>query len=333
MRRALAALVALLVLAGGARAAITVVSTSTLATGAVAPPVSFSLGAGGAEARFFSWSLSPNATVVSGAMLGRAGADWYAKDVLRIANARAGAQTVTLSAAQLVNAQLDVFQWFVYDGATLVATLDLESASPGATFALPGAATYRLDARLDLADGTGAHNAPTSFELRLRVGAGGVLVTHTTSASTLSVGAVEVPFGRLAAGSGVGANATNASASINAPTVIASNQNALYLNNTGTSAWWVKVVLSSSASISDVTTGNVGVDNGTLVEHVKIASGAVTQSSGSYQRLEPSSTNHLYVRSLQELIFDGATLDVDVHLSPTSAGDSYLVSKARLTLT
>lgn len=333
MYRRRAALVALVLLLGGARAAITVVSTTTLVTEAVGPAVTISFGPGGSESRFFSWSLSTNATHVSGTMLGRAGADWYAKDVLRLTNARAGPQSVTLSAPQLVNAQLDVFGWHVYDGTTLIGTLDMESVGPSITFSLPGSTTYRVDARLDLAEGAGTDNAPMAFDVGIRIGTGGILVTHAGSAPALGVSTVQVPIGKLATGSAVGANATNGTASINAPTLLVSDQDALYLNNTAGSPWWVKLVHVASSSISDLSTANIGVNNGTLVEHVRISGGAVTQSGGDLQRLEPSSTNRVYVRSLEGLLFDGATIDLDIYASPDATGDSYLLSKARITLT
>lgn len=334
-KAAAAAALTVLLLTGGAEAAITVVATSGLTTSVVAPPVRFELGDAGAATRYFSpFTLSSNATSVSGVMVGRAGADLYAKDALRIVNARASPQGVTLAAAQLASAQLDVFQWLVYDGSTLVVTLDMEAASPSATFTLPASTTYRLDARLDLADGAGRNNAPTAFELQLAVGAGGIQLEHTTSAPSLDVATVEVPFGKLATGSTVGANATNASASISAGVVVTSTANAFYLNNTNASAaWYVKIVYVASSGIAQLTTGNLGVNNGTSVDHVIISSGDVTQPSGSYQRLEPASTNRLYVKSLEGVFFGGATIDFDVYASDTPTGASSLVSKGRITLT
>lgn len=333
-RAAVAALVVLL-LSGGAEAAITLAATSGIATSVVAPPVRLELGDAGSATRYFSpLALSSNATILSGTMVGRAGADVYAKDVVRMVNARASDQGVTLSAAQLSNARLDVFQWLVYDGAALVATLDMETASPSVTFTLPASTTYRLDARLDLADGAGRNNVPASFQLTLGIDAGGIRLVHTTSAPSLGVATVEVPFGKLASGSSVGANATNASASISAGVVVAATTNVFYLNNTNASAaWYVKIVYVGSSGIAQLSTGNFGVDNGTAVDHVKISSGSVTQTSGSYQRLEPGSTNRLYVKSLEGVFFSGATVDFDVYASDTATGASYAVSKGRITLT
>lgn len=330
-----AAALTVLLLASGAEAAITVVAESGLTTSVVAPPVRFELGAGGAATRYFSpFTLSSNATSVSGVMVGRAGADVFAKDALRIVNARASPQSVTLAAGQLASAQLDVFQWLVYDGSTLIATLDVESASPSVAFTLPASTTYRLDARMDLADGAGRNNAPASFQVQLAIDGGGIRLEHTTSALSLDVATVEVPFGKLASGSTVGANATNASASMGAGVVVMSTANAFYLNNTNASApWYVKIVYVASSGAAQLTTGNLGVNNGTSVDHVTTSSGSVTQSSGSYQRLEPGSTNRLYVESLEGVLFGGATIDFDVYASDTPSGASYTVSKGRITLT
>lgn len=327
-------LLAATLVAAGAQAAITLVSYSEVSTSVVGPPVKLEIGPAGSTARYFSpFSLSANSTIASGTALARAGADWYAKDVLRVANQRASPQSVTISSTQLVNAQLDAFQIHLYDGATLLATMDLESASPSIGFTLPASTTYRLDMRLDLADGAGAHNAPTSFDIRLRVGSGGILVTHTTSAPALWVGTVEVPMRPLIGGSSGGANSTNATASVDIPTLLASTQNALYLNNTGSATWYVKLVSTATSSIADVSTVNIGIDTGAGTDHIKIAAGSVTQSAGAYQALASGSTNRIYVTGLEGLLFDGATVDFDVYASDTSDGASYLVSKARFSLT
>lgn len=337
MRGAALMLAAIIGLATGAQAGISVVSTSTLTTGVVAPPVKFELGASGSSARYFSpFTLSSNATILSGTMLGRAGADLYAKDAIRVVNSRASAQTVVLSSTQLTNAQLDVFELKLYNGATLVATMDMEGASPSLSFSLPASTTYRIDMRLDLADGAGNNSAPASFQLALRVGSGGILVTHTTSAPSLRVHTVEAPLRPLISGAAVGSNSTNGTATVNAPTVLVNTQNVWYLNNTnGAAASYVKLVLASSNSISDVNTANVGVTSGGVsTDHVKLSGGAVTQSAGtSYQTLAAGSTNQIYLTSLEGVLFNGATLDLDIYVSDSSAGDSYVVTKARITMT
>ncbi|HUR68809.1 MAG TPA: hypothetical protein VM370_06140 [Candidatus Thermoplasmatota archaeon] len=338
MSQAKTALLLLLLATPAASAAISLVATSsTLTTSAVAPPVTLALGAAGSSARYFSsWTLSSNATSVTGTVLGRAGADWYAKGVFDIVNGRTSAQTVLLSSTQLTNAQLDVFVLYVYNGTTLVGSFDLEAASPSLTFTLPASTTYRLDMRLDLADGAGNHNAPSSLSLALRVGSGGILVTHATSAPSLTATTVQVPFGKLVAGSSVGSNATNATGSAAAAVVVAGTTDYFYLNNTATSASFVKIVETSAGSgVSALTTMNLGVTNstGSSVNHVTLANGGFTQTSGSYQRLEPSSTNRIYVRSLEGVLFGSATVTFDVYVSDTSAGDSYIVSKGSVTLT
>lgn len=328
-------LVALLLVAGGVRAGITVVATGSVTTGVTAPPVRFEVGDAGASTRYFApLTLSANATAATGTLVARAGADVYAQDALRLVNARAEAQTVTLSSARLENAQLDLFHVHVYDDAALVATIDLESAAPTALFTLPGSSTYRLDVRLDLADGAGRDTIPPSFTLALSVGTGGLRLVHTPSDPLLDARQVETPLGPLATDSLVGANATNGTGSIAAAILIAASSDVFYLNNTNASGvWYVRLVHVASTGLETLTTGNVGVDNGTRVEHVKTSSGSVTQPSGSYQRLEPGSSNRVYVHTLEDLLFSTGSVDLDIHVSDTEIGASFTVMKARIVLT
>lgn len=335
--RPIGAAIALVVLvAAGAQAAIGLVSQSTVATSARSPPVTLEIGAGGATTRYFApLALSANATVATGTLLGRAGADLYVHDALRLVNARAVPQGVTLSAGSIASASVEVFHVRVHNSTALLATLDLKAASPTATFTIPASTSLRLDVRLDLADGAGNSTAPASFDLRLRVGTGGLALDHTPTAPALRVHQVTVPFRPLLAGSSVGANSTNATLSVNAPTILQSTQNALWVNNThGTAASFVRLVHVGSSSTSDVSVGRIGIDNGTTsADHVIFASGSLTQPSGAWQRLAPASANRLYVTSLEGLLFDGATVEIDMYVSDTAAGSSYVLTKARFTLT
>jgi hypothetical protein len=338
MSRALLALATGLLVCGAAEAAILIAATpSAVGTSVVAPPVTWELGPAGASSRWFSpLTVSANATHLTGSAKARAGADWTAYDVARLVNGRASAQSVTLSAAQLTNAQLDLFKVFVYDGSTLVGTLDLEAASPSLTFTIPASGSRRVDLRLDLADGAGANNAPASFSLSVRVATGGITVAPGTSTPALAVSTVDVPFGKLVSGSSVGSNATNASGSAAAAVALAGSTDYFYINNTATSPSYVKIVeTTATAGISALATMNIGVRNstGVAVEHVKLSSGSFTQTSGSYQRLEPSSTNYLYVRSLEGVLFGSATIGFDLYASDTSSGASFALSKGTVTLT
>lgn len=171
-RGAWVAVVVIIAAATGVQAAISWSTTSTTTTSVTPPPVQLELGNGANKTHYFSppLTLSANGTLVSGTLSAKAGADARVKNVLKIANRDAALQNVTLTATQVTNANVEAFTWSVYDGNTLVGILDLKSATPSLAFALPAAATYRLDLRIDIADGAGKDNSPTSFDLSERVG-------------------------------------------------------------------------------------------------------------------------------------------------------------------
>lgn len=328
------AFVVLSVLAGDAHAAVSLSASGTLATSAIAPAAAWQ--AGSAGARYLSGlAASANGTTVSGTLLARAGADLYVSDALRLANARASPVDVVLSSTQATGAGIEVFRWLVYDGTTLVGTLDLMAASPSLSFTLPASTTYRLDARVDVADGGGAHNLPASFTLGVRTGSATLSVQHPTSSPSVSVSAADIAFGQLAAGSTVGANATNGSASVAGRVAISGTDNVLYVNNTASSPSYVKAVYTSgTAGLSSLSTFNIGVNNGTAsLDQIKIASGSVTQASGSYHRIEPSTTARLYATTLEGVLFSSGTATFDVYVSDTASGDSYYVMKGSITVT
>lgn len=171
---ALPALLLASLVAGGALAAVaaTYVTSSTLQVTVGPPPVHLEVGAGGQKTRYFSPPLevSANRTIVTGTLKAPAGADATVKDVLRLVEATGNARTVTLRGQPSSSANVEVFAWTVMDGSTPVATLDLKQADPSATFTLPAGATYRTTMRIDLAEGSGRHNAPGDFTLWLVVG-------------------------------------------------------------------------------------------------------------------------------------------------------------------
>jgi hypothetical protein len=96
---------------------------------------------------------------------------------------------------------------------------------------------------------------------------GSLQLTHGDSTPTLQPSAAEVAFGRLAAGSTVGANATNASAAIAGAVTLETTQNLLYLNNTNASgAYHVRLVSTQATGLTGATTLNVGIHNGTATD-------------------------------------------------------------------
>ena len=119
----------------------------------------------------------------------------------------------------------------------------------------------------------------------------------TGSSLTHDSSNVEVPFGIHDAGvTSIGANATNASVTLTRSTTLTTT-NVLYLNNTNASApYYAKITLyASSGAVNRITTGVFGISNGVANPQVVISSGTITQSSGSYVTLAPSSTNRIYV--------------------------------------
>lgn len=336
-RRAAAPLCVLLLAAGAGSAALVVTATSHVTTGATPPPVEWELGSGGASTRHFSsFALGANKTVVTGTVLAKAGADLLVKDVLRLANRAATAQTVTLTATQVANARVEVLAWTARDGATTLGVLDHRAASPSLTLTLPAGASRTLDLRVDLADAAGANNATHALDLQLALApTGGGLTLRHASVPTLVPRGVEVPMGRLAAGSAVGSNATNATAST-AGALVSTTTDLLYLNNTNASApTYARLVLTSSSGLANVVDLQVGIKNGSA-QTLQVAGtgGSVTQSSGSYVRLEPGSANRIYLTQTVGLLFSGgATLDMDLLVADDLAETATVREKVRVTIT
>lgn len=167
-----AAFVAIVLALGTAAAAVvTYGAPSALTITATAPPVVLEVGNGGAKERHFAPALttSPNGTTVEGAFRARAGADVTVKDVLRVVEAAGAPQSVTLAGERVSSDKVELFTWTVRDRGTTVATLDMRSASPSASFVLPSGSTYTLDLRMDLEDGSGKDTVPASFTLRVEV--------------------------------------------------------------------------------------------------------------------------------------------------------------------
>jgi len=114
--------------------------------------------------------------------------------------------------------------------------------------------------------------------------------TSTTHAST-----VLVPMGALASGSSGGLNGTAGTATITG-TLVSTTTNALYLNNTDSAVWYAKLDVASSSGLANLPALTIGINNGTSsVAQTTVLVAALTKSTGTYVRLEPSSTNRIYV--------------------------------------
>lgn len=168
----------------------------------------------------------------------------------------------------------------------------------------------------------------------LFVTTGSIRLTHTSSLTHAPV-TVEVPFGRLAPGSSVGVNATNASASVAASSV-ATTTDLLYLNNTNATApAFAKLVLTGSSGLANVVSLSIGIHNGTSgVGQVTGSFGSITQSGGSYVRLEPASVNRIYVTDAVTLLgYSGSTFQLDVYAADATNESAYVKTRALVSLT
>ena len=163
---------------------------------------------------------------------------------------------------------------------------------------------------------------------------GSITLTHA-SAPSMTIRTVDVPMGKLASGSSVGSNSTNGSVTI-AGRLVLGTDNVLYLNNThATDSLLVKLVETSVTGLGGVTTINVGIDNGTLTDQIKISLGSLSQTSGAYVTLGPSSTNRIYVTS-QVVALTHTTptaISFDAYVSDDAAESAYYTMRGTTTVT
>lgn len=162
---------------------------------------------------------------------------------------------------------------------------------------------------------------------------GSITLSHA-STLTLRPATVEAPLGRLASGSSAGANATNGSASVTGA-LVSTTTDLLYLNNTNASAAvFAKLVLTSSSGVGGLTLLSVGIKNGTTsAAQVAATAGSLTQTSGSYLRLEPSSANRIYVTQSVGALYTGSALDMDLYVADDTSESAFVRTKVRVTIT
>jgi len=163
---------------------------------------------------------------------------------------------------------------------------------------------------------------------------GSILLDYSQTAPQVDPEEVEVGFAPLAAESTAGTNQTNATANV-VGSLVGNDVDALSLNNTNaTSPWFVKLTLTSSNGLLDITSAAVGIDNGTATsDQIVITLASVSQSEGTYVRLEPASTNTIYATTLVGGLFAGATLDMDVRIAEATNESAYYDMKASISLT
>lgn len=149
-----------LLLSGSALASILVASTSTLEVSVRAPPVGFAAGGGASRERYVSdVTITPNATSFAATLKGRLGGDATVQDVVGLVSASGATRSVELRGAQVTNANVLIHTWTVKNGSATVATLDMRTADPSASFTIPAGSTYSLDLRLKVVRGVAASEA------------------------------------------------------------------------------------------------------------------------------------------------------------------------------
>lgn len=153
----------MVLLAGAAVAALSVSSTSTFNVSVRTPPVHFELGAGASNSRYASdVSVTANGTSFGAAITGRLGGDATDKDVVRLVSASSASRSVTLRGTQVTNPNVPIHTWTVKNGTTTVATLDMRTSDPSASFTLPVGETYKLDMRVKVIRGIASSEATFS---------------------------------------------------------------------------------------------------------------------------------------------------------------------------
>lgn len=153
----------LLVASGGVAAALAAVAPAThsvVAVQVLAAPYELQAGAGASRSRFVDdFQLSENRTSFSVRIQAKAGGDMVVRDVFRVASASGASRSITLRGDGVSESAVVAYTWTVREGETAVATLDLKTGSPSATFTLPGATTDQVDLRIKLQKGAGANDA------------------------------------------------------------------------------------------------------------------------------------------------------------------------------
>lgn len=165
-------LFALLAIAGPALAAVSLSYGSNQATiGVRAAPITFSAGVDTSSLDYVpSFALSTNGTTVTFTLRGVAEVPVSFSDLARITNHDTRVHTITLSTDQITNSFVTAYRFDVYDGSTLVGSLDMKSAAPSLTLAdMPAGKTYTVRATLSLASGAGNDNVADTRAIAIGV--------------------------------------------------------------------------------------------------------------------------------------------------------------------
>ncbi len=161
---------------------------------------------------------------------------------------------------------------------------------------------------------------------------GALTLLHTESSGNFRPVEVEVPFGQHVAGSTLGANQTNASVSI-AGSLLETTTDILYINNTNaTGAHHARLEVIDTTNLANLDLLKLGIDNGTTTDQIVIETGTVLDSDGTYVKLEPGSTNTIYVtQSLSALTT--TSIAFYVYSADDPQESAFVKTRAELTLT
>jgi hypothetical protein len=163
----------LLVVTGVAAAAITVTYTtsSTFSTSVTDPPIQFLAGDDASPLTDYvtAFSVSTNKTYMTTTVLGVPESTLTVGELFKIENTDDEAHTVTLSTAQVSNANVDTYTIEIRDTAddSLIDTMDLEAASPDATLPMAADDVFYGKVTLKLNSGAGADNVDLSNAVSL----------------------------------------------------------------------------------------------------------------------------------------------------------------------
>lgn len=163
---------------------------------------------------------------------------------------------------------------------------------------------------------------------------GGIVLLHTESSGGFTPVEVEAPFGQLVPGSTLGANATNASVSI-AGSTLTKTTNLLYINNTNaTGAHYARLALVGSSDLGALDVVRLGIDNGsTSVDQIIYNLGSITDADGTYVRLEPGSTNTIYVTQSLGSLLSSPSMTFWVYSADDPQESAYVKTRGTMTLT
>ncbi len=165
------------------------------------------------------------------------------------------------------------------------------------------------------------------------VASGALTLLHTESTGTFEPVGVEVPFGQHVAGSTLGVDNTNASVSISG-SLLETTTEILYINNTNASgAHWARLEVVGTTNLANLQLLEIGIDNQTTTtDQIIIDTGTLLDGDGTYVKLEPGSTNTIYVtQSLGSLTTSGVTFWVYSADDPQES--AFVKTRAQLTLT